>query len=99
MLHKLVPPRAPLLGLSRQVETTMTTTEHSGIGQHDKHQPDKAAGYYGFTTASPFALTPPDNDPLPRLTRTAILWEGPAWTEIDPATGEVIDHGNAEAAA
>jgi len=54
----------------------------------------KAPGYAAEApAASPFALAPPDPEPLPRLTRVALEWDGTNWAEIDPANGLVLDFG------
>lgn len=46
--------------------------------------------------AAPFALAQPEPEPMPWPARTAIVWDGPRWAEIDPATGEIIAEGEAE---
>lgn len=60
-------------------------------------------GYSAPSAASIYALAEPDLEPLPRPTRTEVVWdEGPAeggrtekrWTEIDPATGAVLATGS-----
>lgn len=60
------------------------------------------AGYSAPSAASVYALAEPDLEPLPRPTRTEVVWdERPAeggrtltsWTEIDPATGAVLATG------
>ena len=41
----------------------------------------------------PFLAAQPDLEPLPRPTRTGVVWEADAWTEIDPTTGAVLATG------
>ncbi len=38
----------------------------------------------------------PDPAPLTGPTRTALEWDGSCWIEIDPATGNVLDHGDVD---
>lgn len=49
--------------------------------------------YAAPSSAPPFALPPPDGEPLPPCTRTFTAWDGAAFTEIDPATGAVVATG------
>lgn len=53
----------------------------------------RAEGYSAPSAASVYALAEPDLEPLPRPTRTGVVWDEQAWTEIDPATGDVIATG------
>lgn len=56
---------------------------------------------------SPFHLAAPDREPLPRPTRTLIVWTDrltgerrvSTWAEYDPATGEIVAEGKAESGA
>lgn len=42
-----------------------------------------------------FRLPAPDAEPLPKVTRTALLWDGAyAYREIDPATGATVALGS-----
>lgn len=43
-----------------------------------------------------FQLPEPRRDPVPIPSRTAVIWDGPDWTEIDPSTGLVIAQGNVD---
>lgn len=43
-----------------------------------------------------FALAEPDCEPLPLLTRVAVVWDGACWIEIDPTTGMVLGVGGQE---
>lgn len=47
--------------------------------------------------AAPFRLAAPDDEPLPPVTRYGIeierRWNGPDWTDINPATGEILASG------
>lgn len=56
--------------------------------------PVRAEGYSAPSTASVYALAEPDLEPLPRPTRTGVVWDEHAWTEIDPATGDVLATGS-----
>lgn len=40
-----------------------------------------------------FHLPEPDHEPVPRPARCALVWRGPRWVEIDPATGHVVGRG------
>lgn len=59
----------------------------------------KATGY--AETADPrnsvFALAEPDGEPLPNLTRAALLWIGARWAEVDPRSGEIVAVGGGDA--
>lgn len=63
----------------------------------------RAPGYSAPSAASVYALAEPDLEPLPKPTRTGVVWEErPAeggrtqtsWTEIDHATGAVLATGS-----
>lgn len=59
-------------------------------------RPGKALGYREDvpSLASVYALAEPDfSEPLPRPTRTGVVWDEDAWTEIDPKTGAVLATG------
>lgn len=50
-------------------------------------------GYSAPALGSVYGLATPDSEPLPEPTRTATLWQGRGWIEIDPATGAVVARG------
>lgn len=55
---------------------------------------NRAEGYSAPSAASIYALAEPDfSEPLPRPTRTGVVWDEDAWTEIDPKTGAVLATG------
>jgi hypothetical protein len=54
---------------------------------------DRHPAYAAPSSAPPFALPPPDAAPLTGPTRAALLWDGPAWFEVDPRSGRVIETG------
>ncbi len=43
--------------------------------------------------AAAFRLADPDHEPLPRPWRVPVDWDGAAWTEFDPMTGEIVASG------
>lgn len=55
--------------------------------------------YSAPSSAPPFALPPPDYEPLPPCTRTFTAWNGHTFTEHDPATGAVVATGEVEVAS
>jgi len=59
-------------------------------------RPHRHPAYAAPSSTPPFALPPPDPAPLTGPTRTALLWEGPAWFEIEPSTGRVLASGSSE---
>lgn len=40
--------------------------------------------------AAPFIDAPPDDEPLPRVTRECVLCDGETLTTVDPQTGDVM---------
>ncbi len=43
-----------------------------------------------------FHMPEPDGTPLSGPTRTALVWDGRTFTEIDPATGRELSTGHAD---
>lgn len=55
---------------------------------------DRAFGYSApMPPATVFALAEPDAEPLPRPTRSALVWQDAEWAEIDVETGAILCRG------
>lgn len=53
-----------------------------------KSYPDCDATLTRAEREAPFAISEPDNDPLPARTRMLVVWDGPLWAEIEPQAVE-----------
>lgn len=62
-------------------ESVAETLTQFELGAPDAH---------AFGASAPFAMAPPDGEPLPKRTREPVIVEGGIVTAIDPRTGEAL---------